>query len=588
MNVKEVQETHRQHIFTLMGALFHGVVRPFRWRVFAIILMQMAAQVLLLASLLLPWQLLQVLMTGQSRLTGGLPDRFGDNVKIAMLLSLAVLCFCAFALLQWLIKRSISRLFETILRALNKTRLVANHRQLGKRMLTFVLGALSYACIAVLFCLVITVLHPVLGLLAAACVVVLSLTVTHSYRFEKVPHLQEMLKNNVLTVINVSFALGFGILVIDYLYGSVRPLFTLFVLLIALRQMMAASVNGMVNALGIIKHYKHINMLLLPRTRQATMVETTNFVRYFEAATLAHWLPGWLAERHPCSFDIVECRLLHGRTVAHVLVHAQQDSESHAYWLLKCYVPARENEAHHEIALLVEHNAAAGGEQSDVPRLIDHGRRPWCVYLVLSVGSQRPQWLNSEERKPWMAPLRRALLQMPVSQTLVTQYQATFASLPERMKSLDTTCFDYLTHADRQNFQLERFKARWPQMITLIEKVPACLTLHNPANARLALIDAQPLLFDWQGWSHDTLGAYWPISSKLNSEANALLTAHWPQLIDNPEWAAMHSPSLAAYHVALAARAHEFCHRCRNNNDAGALNMIAGLLKAHEALLIGQ
>lgn len=580
------QVAHRQHLRALMGALLQEVIYPFRWRVLVIIVMQIAAQALLLASLLLPWQLLQVLMTGQSRLTNGLPARFGDNDKIAMLLALAVLCFCAFALLQWLIKRCISRFFDTLLKTLNKTRLVANHRALGRRVLTIVLGALSSACIALLFCLVIGSLHLVLGLLAAACVATLVGIVVRHYRFEKVPQIQEKLQSNVLTVINVSFALGFGILVIDYIYGSVRPLFTLFILLIALRQMMAASVNGIVNVLGIIKHFQHINMLLLPRPRQVFIEEATDFLQCFEAARLAQWLPGWLAERHHGVFEIVECRLLHGRTVSHVLLRAQHGSAPPAYWLLKCYVPARENEAHHEVALLEEHHMTACAVQPEVPRLLEHGGLLWCRYVVLNVGSQRPQWLNSEERKPWMAPLRKALLQLPVSQGLVMQYRATFASLPERMRSIDTAWFDYLTHEDREAFQVARFKECWPHIIALVEKVPQCLTIHNPASARLALVDnKQLLLLDWHGWAHDTLGSYWPLSAKLASEVQTLLAAQWPMLCACPRWAELQTPDVAAHHVALAARAHEFCHRCRASNDAGALNMLPGILKAQEALL---
>ena len=49
---------------------------------------------------------------------------------------------------------------------------------------------------------------------AAACVATLMGIVVRHYRFEKVPQIQEKLQSNVLTVINVSFALGFGILVI--------------------------------------------------------------------------------------------------------------------------------------------------------------------------------------------------------------------------------------------------------------------------------------------------------------------------------------------------------------------------------------
>ncbi|WP_445011735.1 hypothetical protein [Vreelandella stevensii] len=62
------------------------------------------------------------------------------------------------------------------------------------------------------------------------------------------------------------------------------------------------------------------------------------------------------------------------------------------------------------------------------------------------------------------------------------------------------------------------------------------------------------------------------------------MSANWTQLTQSPEWEALHFPEEATLHIALAARAHKFCHRCRFDNDAGALNMMAGLLKAHEAL----
>jgi hypothetical protein len=586
MFVKEGPVTHRVQIHALFHALIQEVVRPFRWQVSVVIVMQTATQILLLASLLLPWQLLQVMMTGQSRLTGWLPAQFSDNDKIAMLLALGMLCFCAYSLLKWLIRSSLSRLFDRILNRLNKTRLVANHRLLGRRMLATVLGALSSACIVALFCLVITLLHPGFGLLAAVCVAALSIVVAHNYRFEKVPSIQEALNNNVLTVINISFALGFCLLIVDYLYGSVRPLLTLFILLIALRQMMAASVNGIVNILGVIKNFQYVNMLLLPRNRQVSILETTNFVKRFGAVALTHWLPEWLSHRHHRkTIEIIECRLLHGRTVAQVLLYSKRGDDIPSYWLLKCYVTSRENEARHEITLLQEYGGNASKERSEIPALLEHGQLSWCSYILLDVGNLRPQWLNSEARKPWMTALRGAFLQLPLSQNLVAQYRATFASLPERMSSLDLVYFDHLVLEDRKVFQIERFKVCWPNIINLVKRVPHCLTIQNPSSARLAIVNQQLLLLDWQGWSHDTLGVYWPLSAKLYSEINELLTEQWSWLQQFPAWDELHSSDFASHHVALAARAHEFCHRCRMSNDAGALNMIPGLLNAYDALI---
>ncbi|WP_339119417.1 ABC transporter ATP-binding protein [Halomonas sp. BMC6] len=586
MSGREGQAVHRAHIRALMRALASEVLWPFRWRVLTILLMQVATQVLLLASLVLPWQLLQVLMTGQSRLTGWMPCIHSDQDQIAILLALAVFCFCAYALLQWLIRHAIAHFASAILQSLNKTRLVANHRLLGNRVLTVVLNALSSSVIALLFCCVIALLHPLLALLAAICVLILTAVVMHYYRYEKVQIIQDTLQSNVLTVINISFALGFSILVLDYLYGSVRPLLTLFILLISMRQMMAASLNGLVNFLGVIKHFQSINMLLLPRDRHVSLLETTDFVKRFESNTLPQWLTAWIAERygHHMSYHIIECRLLHGRSVAQVLIQVIDESDCTHYWLLKCYKPSRENEALHESALLTEVGGYRMDTQLTVPILCDHGRLPWCYYLLLEMGEQQPRWLNSEERKPWMAALRQTLMKMPLSHALHTQYMATFASLPERMKKIEAKHFGYLTHDDQQAFQVEPFMQRWPHIIAAVEKVPYCLTLHNPSSARFAMLETHPLLLDWQGWSYDSLGAHWPLSAKLYKEVLKVVSAQWAQLSERQEWLALSSPERASHHIALAARAHEFCQRCQTHNDSGALNMLNGIIKAYDAM----
>ena len=254
-------------VLDLMAALVRGVLWPFRWRVLAILLIQIVSQVLLLASLVLPWQLLQVLITGHSRIDGWVPGGDDHANRIAILIVLTVLCFCTYAIFQWLVKKAIAYLSVLILAELNKTRLVANHRLLGQRVLSIVIGALSSTVIALLFCLLIALLHPLLALLAVACVLGLVLIVGFYYRFERVQKIQNILQGNVLTVINISFALGFFIIVLDYLNGTMRPLLTLFILLLGMRQLMAASVNGLVNFLSIIKYFQQINMLLLPRSQ---------------------------------------------------------------------------------------------------------------------------------------------------------------------------------------------------------------------------------------------------------------------------------------------------------------------------------
>lgn len=588
MSGREGQAAHQSQIRALMMALASEVLWPFRWRVLIILMMQVASQVLLLASLVLPWQLLQVLMTGQSRLTGGMPGTYSDQDQIAILLTLAIVCFCAYALLQWLIRRAIAHFFSTILRSLNKTRLVANHRLLGSRVLTVVLGALSSTLIALLFCFVIALLHPLLALLTTMCVLILAAVVVHYYRYEKVQFIQDMLQSNVLTVINISFALGFFILVLDYVYGSVRPLLTLFILLISMRQMMAASLNGLVNCLGVIKHFQSINMLLLPRDRHVSILETTDFVKRFESSVLPQWLTGWIAELcgHHWSYHIEECRLLHSRSVAQVLVRVVGDSDHSHFWMLKCYKPSRENEALHESALLTEVGGLRLGTQLTVPILRAHGRLPWCYYLLLEIGEPQPRWLNSEERKPWMPSLRQSLMQVPLSDTLHTQYMATFASLPERMKKIEGNHFSYLTHADQQAFQVGPFMQRWPHIIAAVEKVPYCLTLHNPASARFAMLGEHPLLLDWQGWSYDSLGTHWPLSAKLYKEVLEVVSVQWSGLSESQEWLMLASPEKASHYIALAARAHEFCQRCQTHNDSGALNMLDGIIKAYDALKV--
>lgn len=577
---------HGDQVRDLIAALARAVLWPFRWRVITILLMQVAIQVMLLASLVLPWQLLQVLITGHSRIDGWVAGVGASSDKIVVLIVLALLCFCAYALLKWRVKKATATLSTSILRHLNKTRLVANHRLLGKRVLGVVIGALSSTIIALLFCLVIALLHPLLALLAIVCVVGLVVAVGVYYRFERVQKIQDMLQGNVLTVINISFVLGFLIIVLDYLNGTMRPLLTLFILLLGMRQLMAASVNGLVSFLSIIKYFQQINMLLLPRCQQVSLFSTTDFVQRFEQTTLKQWLLPWLVERKHCirDIDVLQCRLLHGRAIAQVLVRDTDSNGAPRYMLLKCYVPARENEAIHETTLLNEVNGYCHGDTPTVPILLDSGRLPWCSFVLLKVGEKLPQWKNSEERKPWMDELRQCLFHLPLPDTLIAQYAATFASLPERMKKIDVTLFAYLTQADKESFQVERLMRLWPLMVAKVERIPKGLTVQNPSSARMATIDSHILLMDWHGWVYDTVGAYWPLSAKLNAEVLKVISGQWEHPSTQQDWSEFNTPAIAANYVALAARAHEFCQRCQMNNDSGALNMVAGLLKAYEAI----
>lgn len=584
--LSEGDEVHSDQVRDLMVALARAVLWPFRWRVATILLMQIASQVMLLASLVLPWQLLQVLITGHSRIGDWVPGADTTGGKITVLIALAVLCFCSYALLQLLVKKAVTSLAATILLHLNKTRLVANHRLLGKRVLGVVIGALSSTVIALLFCLLIAFLHPLLALLAVLCVLGLVMTVGVYYRFERVQKIQSTLQGNVLTVINVSFVLGFLIIVLDYLNGTMRPLLTLFILLLSMRQLMVASSNGLVNFLSIIKYFQQINMLLLPRSQQVSLFSMTDFVRRFEQATLMQWLLPWLVERQHCNqgLDVLQCRLLHGRAVAQVLVRDMGSNGASRYLLLKCYVPARENEALHETKLLNEVNGYCHGAIPTVPVLLNSGRLPWCSFVLLELGDKLPQWKNSEERKPWMHELRQCLLHVPLPDTLIAQYTATFASLPERMKRIDASHFSYLTKEDKESFQVEWFMRLWPLMVAKVERIPKCLAVQNPGSARMANINSHMLLMDWHGWVYDTIGAYWPLSAKLHAEVLKVIGGQWEQPSTQQDWSEFDTPSMAANYVALAARAHEFCQRCQTNNDSGALNMIAGLIKAYEAI----
>lgn len=577
-------EIRGDQVRDLMSALARAVLWPFRWRVLSILLLQIASQVMLLASLVLPWQLLQVIITGHSRFDDLVPGTDANGKEIAVLIALAILCFCSYAFLKWLIKKATARLSVLILKRLNKTRLVVNHRLHGRRVLGVVIGTLSSAVIAILFCLLIALLHPLLALLAVLCVLSLVMIVGYYYRFERVQKIQDMLQGNVLTFINVSFVLGFLIIVLDYLNGTMRPLLTLFILLLGMRQLISASVNGLVSFLSIIKHFQQINMLLLPRSQQVSLFSTTDFVQRFEQTALKQWLLPWLIEDKHFNreLEVVQCRLLNGRTIAHILVR-EFDGCASRYILLKCYMPARENEALHESALMHEVNGYQYSVTTTVPVLLESGRLPWCSFVLLEIGGELPQWLNTEERKPWMKELRQCWLHVPLTESLIAQYTSTFASLPERMKKIDASHFAYLTQADKNDFQFERFMELWPLMVAEVERVPKCLSVQNPGSARMANVGSHVLLMDWYGWVYDTFGAYWPLSAKLHSEVLEVTGSQWKSLSAQEDWSEFDTPAIAAHHIALAARAHEFCQRCHVNNDSGALNMMVGLIKAYEA-----
>ncbi|MFC0269297.1 ABC transporter ATP-binding protein [Kushneria aurantia] len=582
-----VDEVRVHQVHDLMMALFRFVLWPFRWRVGVILIMQMVSQIMLVASLLLPWQLLQVLLTGHNRIEGLVSGAEGSNDEITLLIMLTAICFCSYALLKWWIKKAIVDLSEAIFKRLNKTRMVNNHRLLGRRVLSVVISALSSILIAVLFILLIAMLHQLLAFLAVMFVFFLVGWLRFFYCFERVNKIQQTLQNNVLTLINIGFVLSFSIIFLDYLHDAMRPFLVLFVLLLSMRQLMASSVNALVNFLSIIKRFQQINMLLLPRSQQIALPSATSFTQRFEQAAIAHWLLPWLTGRQYIIGNpvVCQCRLLHGRGVAQVIIQHDGGEKAPRYLLFKCYIPARENEALHEAALLNAVGSYHHSGSSSIPELIENGRFSWCCFLLLTVGNKRPQWKNAEERKPWMGKLRQDFCNISLPNNLVGQFAATFPSLPERMRELAMTRFNYLVQQDRDSFQVDRLIRLWPLMLAEVEKVPGFLAIQNPASARLASMDDQILLMDWQGWVFDTLGAYWPLSANIHTEAYELIATHWQDPESRQCWLQFGTPAMAAHYVALAARAHEFCQRYRNLNDAGALNMINGLLLAFEAIV---
>lgn len=580
----ETQGVRSHQVRDLIAALGRAVLWPFRWRIGVILLMQVVSQGVLVLSLILPWQLLQTLMTGHSRLEVRWPGSDGSGSTIALLVTLGVLCLGAWWLLQWLVGKTIRRLADAILTRRDKTRLVANHRLLARRSLVNVTGALSSALVALLFLLIVAWLYPVLALTLAASVAVLVAGVRRRYSFERIQPIQAALQRHVLTLINIGFVLGFTVIVLDHAGGALRSLPTLFIVLLSTRQLMAASVQAVIHFLSIIKRFERINLLLLPRARQIVLPQVTDFVRRFEPQALAHWLRPWL-ETQPglgSAPVVCQCRLLGRREIAQVLIR-HQGGAAPRHVLLKCYVSSRENEALHEALLLKALSGDDGDTTSVVPALIESGRLPWGYFLLLGVGDGAPQWQNSQARRPFMNTLRRRLCEVALPDTLVQRFNATFASLPERMRELEIA-FDYLTSEDRKDFRVDRFQQLWPRMAAAVEKIPAFLTLDNAATARMADVDGNMRVTDWQGWVFDTLGAWWPLSAGLDKETCELVTAQWQDPAMRACWRRIETAECAARHVALAARAHEFCQRYRGGNDTGALNMLAGLIKAYEAL----
>jgi hypothetical protein len=185
-----------------------------------------------------------------------------------------------------------------------------------------------------------------------------------------------------------------------------------------------------------------------------------------------------------------------------------------------------------------------------------------------------PAWLRlpAGDRSGIQA-LRVQLLAHEPAAELVERYRRSHLFLWQRFQP---HLFDALLDAadETQREDVRRLQDAWPQLLATVQRLPLQLVLPGLADRPIYQDDAGHLrLHHWAAWRLDPVGDGWPLSDRME------------QLVEQALAQAMKTRPLLAgvvpAHACDAARLSEFERRCSQRNHRGALNLVAGLLKAH-------
>lgn len=615
--------------------VYRYVLYRFKLRVFIILIFGLLAQIGLLLSLLLPWQILQVLATGHSRVTFIWSM---STPALTQLIWLSLIITTSFLLYLWLNKYSktlIKSLAADIVESLDKSKLMLNHQLIATVTMSVIIRSVSMILNSTVFTLIGLLIYPKLMIAVILYMIIIGAGIVIRYRqYEQkgeVVKLQEMLQQYILVFSNIGIAVAFSVIVYDYMQRQLPALFTIFMSVLVLRQALIAYINIYITLLGVIKRRRNINALFLSHEQRLIIKEVDQFEQQFYQDTLVQWLTKWIEARLDkivCHHDsvqadtisphyelkaveCVECKLMSRATIAYlvikvsvgpILVHGTDEAvgkQGHSvlppkdiWLLLKCYHPSKSSHASHEIGLL---EAYAKGEVScDIdthitdtsikavpnllPILYDHGHLPQGDYLLMSF-HQGSVWLNSVERKAYLQSIRLTLASYHLPDGIIERMSKTQADLALIMREVNWQRLSYMTSSERQKYQLDVLMNQWETLTAAIKQLPKTLALDSLITPRVASYEGELTIYDWQGWLYDSLGRHWALSGAIDQEVDQIVSAlRADQITIFDEYNQGCGAESLSKTIVLAAKLDEFCRRLHQKNDIGAMNMIQGIL----------
>lgn len=376
--------------FDLMH-IYRYVLYRYKIRVAIILFFSLWAQIFLLLSLLLPWQILQVLSTGHSRIDFIWYPDISPFAELIFLSIVIVTSFLLYLSLSNYNKTLIQRLATTIIDSLSKTKLMINQQLIATTTMTVIVRSISMIVNCGVFTLIGLLLYPKLMTAVIAYMAIIGTIIIMKYhQLEargEIAKLQEKLQQNLLVFTNLGIATAFLVIIYDYLHQHLPQLFVIFMAVLVLRQALIAYINVYITLLGVIKRRQNINTLFLPPQNKLDFNDSNQFEQQFYQDTLQQWLPSWinlrvdkiissvapkqgerLSEQYQVTaVECIECKLTSRATIAYLVIKItiEQRPKNTAnvlvspvpsicerWLLLKCYHTSKQSHAKHERELL--------------------------------------------------------------------------------------------------------------------------------------------------------------------------------------------------------------------------------------------
>jgi|GEM_PF-3997550 len=230
----------------------------------------------------------------------------------------------------------------------------------------------------------------------------------------------------------------------------------------------------------------------------------------------------------------------------------------------------------------MQENKAKSHDVSLIPTFIASGKLEQGRYLLMDF---HPAAIGQtlEKRRPYYAQIREHIYNLSVPNQLIEKFQRTHVDLAQRMRALDWSRLDYLHQDERDELRLDEMIGQWDNLIVRIERLPKTLTLDNLSTLRLAVCEAKPIVYCWQGWVFESLGAYWPISAHMKQEIAAVIESM--KVRGNAallSYIESYSEKELLEGALLAARLHNFCRNLQQKHNIDALNSLQDIFKVIE------